>query len=164
MSDSSDPGGPGHVRTDWGGRRWTRTDPDSPGRTRTDPDGPGRTRMDPDGPGRTWIDPKRPGCIPTDQMDSDSPKIHSPEWLTIVQNKASNTLFWIIYHYRPLLSKAFWTVNLYTIERKKNQYIKKNNCVAVVPVQCAKWKKIYFRVADIRCIFKILQNKANTTG
>ena len=76
-------------------------------------DGPGRTWTDPDGPPETWTDPDRPGCIPTDQMDPDSPKIHSPEWLTIVQNKASNTLFWIIYHYRPLLSKAFWTVILY---------------------------------------------------
>ena len=78
--------------------RWTRTDPNGPGRTRTDPDWPGRTQKD-------------PNVSQQIRWTQDSPKIHtSPEWLTIVQNKASNTLFWIIYHYRPLLSKAFWTV------------------------------------------------------
>ena len=95
---------PGRTRADLGEPGWTREESGRPGHTREDPGGPGRaqmdpgglrrTRVDPDGPGRTWMDPDCSGIIRTGQ------------------NKASNSLFWIIYHYRRLLSKAFWTVGI----------------------------------------------------
>ena len=46
-----------------------------------------------------------------------------PVWTRTGQNKVSNSLFWIIYHYWRLLSKAFWTVLLTYLYLKKTREI-----------------------------------------